>query len=268
MKISNYAFLSPTFNAKNPNIRKADKIVRNVNVNFPMFSPTYAESNWIVYNSDDDTFEKNKNVLYKYQEKVKKIRNEYDEVQDYDKYFLKLFELIKKEKVGNCFEAVWLTLGALCANGFCGSTRCDVVVRINVIDRRNGKSVYHKDSGFDHTLILTTMEKQTKKEQDLIVVDPWLNRVMSYSEAKEYYLSLIKEWDMLLRVHDCQKDFMEKNMVKSGIFAKNFLMILIREIIYLNLKLFLPNMTILINWRHIKMLVNLATLFAKDILNC
>lgn len=179
-----------TFKAKHKELRKADDIVRNVNLQFPAFSTSYAQKNWNVLTQ--------KNVFLPLKTKTK-IRNERDKFyieSQKDKYALSVFDTLKESKVGNCSEKNWLTLGALAANGYYDSFRISAAMKWSVIDKRDGKKVFAKDEDIDHDLILTTMNNTGDNTKDAIIVDGWLNKAMSFSEAKTTYFSMIKEKEM------------------------------------------------------------------------
>lgn len=200
MKINSIAN-NVSFSAKNERVRRADDLVRNVNKNFPRFSPSYANRNWFImndisgkYNEAQKTF---RNVL---RAKFNAFRHKYDDDREENKYLCDLFKYMKEDKIGNCFEGVWLTLGALFANGYPYSNQFSSAVRMFAVDKRSGEVVFEDIEPYDHTFILSSMTKENANIEDCIVLDPWLNKAMSTDEAKVEYLSLIKDWDMYFRM--------------------------------------------------------------------
>ena len=217
MKINNF---SSNFRARSPRIRKADKIVRNVNNNFPMFSNTYAGRRWVLFNSGPENFYRYYDKLEEVRKNIVQMRAYVDELSKDDKYILGLFDIIKNKKSGNCDEGSWITLGALCANGFIASQRASVGIEIKVIDKRAGNVVHRYLDGYDHTMLLASMGKDIKKIEEYVVIDPWLNKAMSYSEAKETYISMLKDWYLDNKINDAKNEFIDKMREDYAILGK------------------------------------------------
>ena len=198
-----------TFQAKHKELRKADDIVRNVNLQFPAFSTSYAQRNWNVL-SKKDTF-----LPLRIKIKILNERDKFNIECKKDKYALTVFDTLKESKVGNCSEKNWLTLGALAANGYYDSFRISAQMKWNVIDKRNGKKVFAKDEDIDHDLILTTMNNTGNNTKDAVIVDGWLNKAMSFSEAKTTYFSMIKEKEMEEMKDRVTREFITLNKDKE-----------------------------------------------------
>lgn len=179
-----------SFQARKKEIRKADDIVRKVNNEFPAFSTTFATGNWNVLERKDCY------LPLSIRSGIRKERDKFYAEVNKDKFALTVFDTIKETKIGNCSEKNWLTLGALAANGYYDSFRISAQMKWNVIDKRNGKKVFAKDEDIDHDLILTTMNNTGDNTKDAVIVDGWLNKAMSFSEAKTTYFSMIKEKEM------------------------------------------------------------------------
>ena len=198
-----------SFKSKRKEIRKADDIVRNVNLQFPAFSTSYAQRNWNVL-SKKDTF-----LPLRIKIKILNERDKFNIECKKDKYALTVFDTLKESKVGNCSEKNWLTLGALAANGYYDSFRISAQMKWNVIDKRNGKKVFAKDEDIDHDLILTTMNNTGNNTKDAVIVDGWLNKAMSFSEAKTTYFSMIKEKEMEEMKDRVTREFITLNKDKE-----------------------------------------------------
>ena len=194
------------FKARRKDIREADKIVRNVNLQFPAFSPTYVKYFWHPIN--DKKIKLLENQLLK----IKSLRERIDKEKEEDKFVIGIFDEIKKNKTANCEEKCWLTLGTLAANGYNIGVKSAIGLNWEAYDRRNNKSILNGKMDLDHSAILTTMSnKKAKKAQDLIVLDPWLNKAMSYSEASAEYLKLLNNKKMLEIYKKIIDELNEKN---------------------------------------------------------
>ena len=219
MKINQVYNIS--FKSKNERVRKADDLVRNVNKNFPRFSTSYANRTWFImddisgkYDSAQSIF---RNVLIA---KFNTFRDKYSEGAENDKYVKNLFKCMKEDKIGNCFEGVWLTLGSLFASGYPYSNQFSTAVRITATDKRSGEVVFSHIEEYDHTMILSSMTKDNANIEDCVVLDPWLNKAMSFDEAKVEYLSLIKDWDMYFRMIRFKKELIKHFQTDYGIIGK------------------------------------------------
>ena len=189
MKIQSINTNNYSFQARRKEIRRADDIVRNVNKNFPAFSTTYAEEFWFYLKKFKKGYT-DKRIYNKHKElgEIRKNLNTKDMEET-------LFKKVKEKKVGNCGEKSYLTLGALSANGIKNFTRrYDVGIKWSATDLRTGERVFEDIQDFDHNIVVSTMtNEKPKRNNDLIVIDGWLNKAMSYSEAQAKYKAMIKE---------------------------------------------------------------------------
>ena len=189
------------FKARRKDVREADKIVRNVNLQFPAFSPTYVKYFWHPIN--DKKFQIIKNPI----DRIDNLRNRIESEREEDKFVLGIFDEIKKNKTANCEEKSWLTLGALGANGYNSAIKSAVGLKWSVIDKRDKKTILEGKEDLDHSVIVARMtDKKNVKPQDLVVLDPWLNKAMSYSEAQREYFKLFNKE----KTAKIQKKFLEK----------------------------------------------------------
>lgn len=205
-----------TFQAKRKEIRKADDIVRHVNKNFPAFSPTYANEFWYKLKDIKEGYIDIRTLNS--EEKLEKYRAEIKENKKYDS----LLETIKEQKVANCGEKSYLTIATLLANGYDKYTkRFDVGIKWAATDKRTGERVFENIEDFDHSIILTTMTNEdAKRLNDLIVVDGWLNKAMSLSEAHGVYSSMLKE-DFISETYEkTLKKFIKENTKDYGLLGK------------------------------------------------
>ena len=216
MKIQSINTNNYSFQAKRKEIRKADDIVRKVNQEFPAFSPTYAYEFWPHLKTIPEGYGDIRTINS--EEKVRKYRKEIDHNKNYDT----LLETIKEQKVANCGEKSYLTVAALLANGYTDYTRrYDVGIKWSATDNRTGERVFENIEDFDHSIILTTMTNDEPKSfNDIIVIDGWLNKAMSISEAHETYSSMLKE-DFLTKTYEKSVlKFIKKNTKDYGLLGK------------------------------------------------
>ena len=190
-----------SFKAKRKEVRKADDLVRKVNNEFPAFSTSYVKSFWHPIN------EKKFTLLEKPLLKTKSLKERTNKEIYEDKFLLGIFDEIKNNKTANCGAKSWLTLGALAANGYDIAVKSAIGVKWEAYDRRNNETILKGKTDLDHSAILTTMSnKKGKKLQDLIVIDAWLNKAMSYSEAKAEYFKLLD----IKKIVDIHKQIIDK----------------------------------------------------------
>ena len=205
-----------SFQARRKEIRKADDIVRKVNQEFPAFSPTYAYEFWPHLKTIPEGYGDIRTINS--EEKVRKYRKEIDQNKNYDT----LLETIKEQKVANCGEKSYLTVAALLANGYDKFTkRFNVGIKWAVTDKRTGEKVFEHIEDFDHSIIVTTMtNEEPARLNDLIVIDGWLNKAMSFSEAHATYEAMLKE-DFLTETYEKSVlKFIKKNTKDYGLLGK------------------------------------------------
>ena len=96
-----------SFQARKKEIKKADDIVRNVNLQFPALSTSYAKRYWHITNDKFKTSYKQK--LLGFYEKINNCREKIQRNEKEDKLSIKVFENVKKYKIANCGEKCHLT---------------------------------------------------------------------------------------------------------------------------------------------------------------
>lgn len=160
----------PTFTARNPDIRQADKIMRNLMQEYPAFSTSRVK----YY----DSFQKQKpKVLNKVLPIYWKLDAERRELSKFDgiTFINKTLEMVKKEKNANCSEYATMARAAFLANGY--------------KDVRLGSLMIHYPKGdtqplvtnqkADHRVLIVNAGKNAKFDdpstfsKKAIIVDPW-----------------------------------------------------------------------------------------------
>lgn len=205
MKIQSLNYYNKnSFSARNKDIRTADKIQRKARQSFPMVSSSYIQDYWPIADSkrNDETYDKTKVIL---QNIIQKIRRMRDVCQNPDKYDISvpIYELytpyafnlrnIKNAKAGNCMESAIATLGVLAANGYYDSKRMNLFLDTSFINKKTGEVEYKKRNDMDHSMVLTTMNRKCKKQDDYIVIDSWMGFADSYSGAIAKYKQNYKQ---------------------------------------------------------------------------
>ena len=209
-----------SFQARKKEIKKADDIVRNVNLQFPALSTSYAKRYWHITNDKFKTSYKQK--LLGFYEKINNCRKKIQRNEKEDKLSIKVFENVKKYKIANCGEKCHLTMGALSANGYNEFTRRICIgIDWQAIDKRTGEVVFSQIDDLDHTVIATSMtNKEAKHDNDVIIIDPWLNKAMGLSEAKPLYESMANKKRLAKKEEEFISDFIQHNKKDYGILGK------------------------------------------------
>lgn len=160
----------PTFTARNPEIRYADKIMRNLMLEYPAFSTSRVK----FY----DCYQKQKSLMLK---KVMPIhwklhaeRNALSKYKGIDLINATL-EMVKSERIANCAEYAKMARAAFLANGYkdvrLGS------LRINY--PKEGASPMMTSEKVDHRVLIVNAGKDAKLDdpntfsKKAIIVDPW-----------------------------------------------------------------------------------------------
>ena len=180
------------FNARNPKIRFADDIARNVNRVFPRISPTKVETfNKASWYEED--------LLEELWGKLLLLRIELRTMKDLSLLSDKinfLFDSIKKHRIGNCGEAADLALIAAKTNGIENCIRAH-------LETPRGES-------FDHAVVLINDEKP-------YIIDAWLG-------FADYIPNAIKKYQTIFRNCFDFNDMGEKIVIKEveNIFNEDF----------------------------------------------
>lgn len=213
--------LSPNFTSKKPLVKKADDIVRHTNLQYPTFSPSYANNAWVSAKFYTKSLDRKSEILQQHLiPKLNQYRDEYDKTQETDEFHLDIIRKMKEYKIANCNEKTWLTMGALAANGYTHFCKVSVMIGIDAIDKRTGKKAFESYDSYDHCAIATTMEDKGGAIKNSIIVDPWLNKAMTYNEAQVEYLNLIPIWEIRKRIEKTKSKIADYMAQDCGIFGK------------------------------------------------
>ncbi len=190
-----------SFSARNQNIRKADKIMRETKQAFPSISPLYAREFYSIFTKEnpDKRAVKIRKKIDKNITQIRSCAEEYTYGKEklssnyhVNKCLAILFGL-SKLKTGNCNELCIATLGALAANGYYNSYMNNLNLNIEITNNKTGATEYQATLPIDHVLIKSTMdnvynnESNNKSKRTNIIIDPWLGFVDSKSGAIEKY---------------------------------------------------------------------------------
>ncbi len=151
MNIQNSNQFQNTFTGRAQIIKEADKICRQVNSNFPHFSPSYS---WINFKKPE-AFDP---LFCKKEEKLSYIRFQADNAASRFKYYKNTLTLVKRLACANCGELADITY--LC----CKIKNLKDVSAIGLygFDKQNNKYI-----DYDHVAVCF---KSGKKK---IIIDPW-----------------------------------------------------------------------------------------------
>lgn len=206
---------SQNFTSRNQYVRKADDIVRKVRQEFPMFSPSYAASNWDILKNSKLEFRELLKFGDIYGTKMKKIR-QVGCLSPQNPCFSDIFQKAINEKVGNCREYSSLTLGALFANGYNNAVKIIPSLNIKVYDASNNE-IFSHFIDCDHVAVMTKMS-QAKNVSDVVVLDSWLGKAMSFHEARIEYETLFKEQEISNAIRKTKSAMIKKHPL--NIFKK------------------------------------------------
>lgn len=160
----------PTFNARNTEIRQADKIMRNLMLEYPAFSTSRVK----FY----DSFQKHKpQVLNKVMPIYWRLHAERNGLSKYKGVELinETLEMVKREKNANCAEFSTMARAAFLANGYkdvrLGSLRIHYP--------KDGVQPLMASDKADHRVLIVNAGKDAKLDnprtfsKKAIIVDPW-----------------------------------------------------------------------------------------------
>lgn len=200
MKISSLPnFKYTNFCAKKKEIKKADDIQRKAKENFPMFSPAYLNEFYILNGKGMDPKQVRTRQI------AQRIVYKINAGRDYDDYdarysiiahrketpFIRTLNRIKKDKIGNCHEASIIAMTALAANGYTDAKRASLKLKGEFVNKKTNEVVFSKIYDVDHTFAMTAMNKENPRNNDYIIVDPWLGFADSISIAKQKFAQIV-----------------------------------------------------------------------------
>jgi len=209
------------FTSRNIDIRRADDIVRHANRVIPAFNPNYAAENWKI-------FQKSPLKKFYFEEKFKKLifamRNQYHSYSEqHPTFYLDLFDKVKSRKICNCNEKAFITLGTLFANGYDNAMKIGLEMEIGAYDKTSGKCIATKIIPIDHTTVLSTMNNPNRVEiNKTVVLDGWLNKAMTVSEAKKEYERFVPKRKIEAAIQELQDELRASSrMPLQNRFARN-----------------------------------------------
>ena len=98
--------------------------------------------------------------------------------------------------------------------------KVQIMIRINVIDKRTGKIAYISEEQYDHCAIVTSMKDKGGHVKKSIIIDPYFNKTMTCNEAQDEYLALIPIWTINEVIEKTEKSIIEAEMKDCGILGK------------------------------------------------
>ncbi len=182
-----------SFKARNENIRKADKIVRETKHTFPSISPSYARSIYSVFKKDTPN-QRAIDIRKKIDKNITNIRKSAEEYANSNgrisnnrvvSHYLAILLGLEKLKTGNCSEMCIATLGTLASKGYYNAHFNDLDFSVQIINKTTGETEYNSKYNIDHVFITASLDD--KESQENTVIDPWLGFAESKSGAKEKY---------------------------------------------------------------------------------
>ena len=199
MRVTSINYISPNFNARKPEIKKADDIQRRARKEFPTLSSTYINMFYCCAKKP------NKDLYKQYKaEKYGTIVNEKitDSREKADRNerifglripYSNVLNYIKRDKAGNCAECSASVIAALAANGIYDSQMTNIGLSIEFINKNTKRSEYKATEPIDHSLVITALNKPKPKEKDFIVIDSWMCFADSISGAKNRYKNVFTD---------------------------------------------------------------------------
>lgn len=186
------------FSSKNKDVRKADDIVRHVNNQIPAFSPSYAFTHWNILDEKKGNFSTRYTFAKKFSNLINNLRSEYEKNnKETSNIYCELFNTTKRNKLGNCREKAYLTLGALFANGYTRAMKIGIEMEVGAYDKKTNKKLAEAIIPIDHTAVLTTMNNPKRKNiKHAIVADAWLNKAMNSEDAKKEYKKFVSDLEI------------------------------------------------------------------------
>lgn len=193
MRIANYR-TNPNlyFSSRKKKIRMGDDIVRKTKQEFSALSPSYADDYWLCLRTPQHSnLGRNLNIFTdKLSIPLYECRIRYNFRQEVLKDVLAELKAIKEYGVANCAEFAELVEAALLANNFNNSKLAKVMIQLSLYDKLTGDEIYKYTIPFDHMIVLTSLDDEENSKEE-IVLDGWIGKAMSTSEAKREYLSML-----------------------------------------------------------------------------
>ncbi len=215
---------SPSFSARNKEIRTADAIERKTKAEFPMLSQTYIDS---FYRSRDKGPVVSKQLQM--QSKIKEMRRIAANPEAYGHKVSSPFErntlypnnlnAIKSLKMGNCRENAMAAVAVLLANGYYNSERTLLMYKVDFVNKETGELESSGLYPLDHSFAVSDMNRGGKKD---IVIDPWLGFADSKSGAIARFKQIYSEEDYKEAISILRGLFCADKMITYDEFAQKY----------------------------------------------
>ena len=229
MKIINLSIRnSICFLSKNKENKLADDIVRKTRHEFPAFSPSYIASYWYCTRSSrcNEKKEKAIRLMSEIDKKLLECRIDTDFRLEIIEDELGLLKATKKHKTANCIEYAQLAEACLLANGIKNSKLAKVKIRLTILNKDTPpKKAYEHTETFDHVIVLSSLDDENYSNNPF-VLDAWIGKAMSNSEAKREYLGMLdkNDVDKIIKngIEDYKTSTVQDSQGNTEINANNF----------------------------------------------
>lgn len=180
--------ITPSFCARNEEIRKADDIQRKAKNGFNFVSSSRIDGFYDSSNNFEhkmkarEVSDKLKNVILATRcttNILNKTGNGIGVLYADD------LDLSEYTGLGNCMEYAKAAVTALCANGYYNSERVNLRYEIKFINKETGEVEYKSEDSLDHSFAVTDLNCRDKKD---IVIDPW----MGFADYKQEAITRFK----------------------------------------------------------------------------
>ena len=180
--INDVKYNQQSFQARNREIKDVDKVCRQVRLMFPVVSPTKL-----------DSFENRSlftDFIWKKDKQLGQIRAKQRKAINLKDFFDIPFDLMKKERVGNCGELSLATLIGLKLKGYKNCYRADLYAL-------NKETQNYRD--IDHQVVIILNKQFTKEnlngaeslgkfDKKNIIVDPFIGKTDYFFNMKQEYV--------------------------------------------------------------------------------
>ena len=196
------------YKAKNSDIIKAEKIMRNIRNNIPIFSPTRIQS----YKAQKKNKKLHKTLMYLHS-KMFYSRLNYEIGSD-DTRFYNMLNSIRKTLIGNCFEYACITKAFLEANGYKNVENCAIMgfnkKKNRIIDFDHVVTVLNLNKTKKHDNKNKKFNKATRRDllkpnNKTIIIDSWAGLV---GQAKSMLPKYRGEIALEFKPHDIHQIFL------------------------------------------------------------
>ena len=119
-------------------------------------------------------------------------------------------------------EASTLTMASLIANGYTNTHKCSLKLDTVIFDKATGEEKFRLRDNLDHAFVISTMDKDSSKKKDFIVVDSWYGFADSLSGAKVRYFQLSDKQKIFKAKQKAINQFKQKYKSKYEASGKTF----------------------------------------------